>query len=106
MSKSLKTENLFIRQRISSNKQYISDDITSEDTLLSEIQEIGWDLSMMKMCYDWTKRKTKTEKIGKFLKMFNINFTTIRYKLTATGKFIQSIFNYKLIGPFLLSMAT
>ena len=31
-----------------------------------ELQEIGWDLSMMKISYNLTKRTTKTEKFEKF----------------------------------------
>ena len=33
--------------------------------LFLEIQEIGWDLSLMKVSYNLTKRSTKTEKLEK-----------------------------------------
>ena len=46
--------------------------IISVDTLIFEIQENGWDLSMMRKSYNLTKRKTKTEKFEKFLQMSNI----------------------------------
>ena len=61
-----------------------------------EIQEIGRDPSMLKISYNLTKRKTKTEKLEKKMKMY-INFKTIRYKLSASGNIVHSIFNYKLM---------
>ena len=57
----------------------------STDMLFLEIQEIGWDLYLMKISYNLTKRTTKTEKLEKYFKIFIINFKTIRYKLTASG---------------------
>ena len=49
----------------------------------TELQEIGWTISMMRTIYKLTKR-TKTEKYKKFLRKNNIlNFKTIGYKLTA-----------------------
>ena len=45
-----------------------------------------------------TKRTTKTKKIEKFSRKYNIkNFMTIRYKLTASSNTINSMFNYKLM---------
>ena len=38
--------------------------------LFLEIQEIGLDLSLMKISYNLTKRTTKTEKLEKHFKMF------------------------------------
>ena len=58
-----------------------------------EIQEIGWDLSLMKISYNLTKRTTKNEKFEKNFNMFIINFKTIRYKLTASGNIIHSMLN-------------
>ena len=59
-----------------------------------KIQETGWDLSMMRVKYKLIKRATKTEKKEKSSKIYNItNFKTIRYKLTASGNIIYSIFN-------------
>ena len=84
---------------ILSNKQNISYDIISVDILIFEIQGIGWDLSMMKS-YKMTKRTTKTKKIEKSLRMYNIKkIMTIRYKLTASSTIIHSITNYKLMMP-------
>ena len=46
------------------------------------------------------KRTTKTEKLEKFLEMYNIiNVMIIRYKLTAAGNIIYSAFGYKLMRP-------
>ena len=67
--------------------------------LFLEIQEIGWDLSLMKKSYNLTKRTTKTEKLEKNFKMFTINIKTIRYKLTASGNINHSILNYKPMRP-------
>ena len=65
--------------------------------LIFKIQGIQWDLSLMRISYNLTKRTKKAEKIENSLKMFQmyivINFKTIRYKLTASGKTIHSIFN-------------
>ena len=58
-----------------------------------EIQEIGWDLSLMKISYNLTKRTTKNEKFEKNFNMLIINFKTIRYKLTASSNIIHSIVN-------------
>ena len=38
--------------------------------LFLEIQEIGLDLSLMKILYNLTKRTTKTEKLEKYFKMY------------------------------------
>ena len=38
--------------------------------LFPEIQEVELDLSLMKIKYNLTKRKTKTEKLEKYFKMF------------------------------------
>ena len=67
--------------------------------LFFEKQENGWDLSLMKVSYNLTKRTTKTEKVEKYFKMFIINFKTIRYKLTASGNINHSILNYKPMRP-------
>ena len=67
--------------------------------LFLEIQKIEWDLSLMKISYNLTKRTTKTEKLEKFFKMFIINFKTIRCKLTASGNINHSIPNYKPMRP-------
>ena len=67
--------------------------------LFLEIQEIGWDLSLMKKSYNLTKRTTKTEKLEKYFKMFTINIKTIRCKLTASGSINHSILNYKPMRP-------
>ena len=58
-----------------------------------ELQEMGWDLSLMKVSYNSTKRTTKTEKFEKNFNMFIINFQTIRYKLTDSGNIIHSMRN-------------
>ena len=60
-----------------------------------ERQEIGCDLSLMKISYKLTK-KTTTEKFEKYLKVYIINFKTKGYELTASGNIINSILNYKL----------
>ena len=63
--------------------------------MLYQIQEIGWDLSFMKVSYNLTKRTNKkTEKFEKYFKMFLMKFTTVRYKLTASGNIIHSLLNY------------
>ena len=67
--------------------------------LFLEIQEIGWDLSLMKISYYLTKRTTKTEKLEKYFKMFIINFKTINYKLTASGDINHSVLNLKPMIP-------
>ena len=46
------------------------------------IQEIGCDLSLMKINYNLTKRTTKTEEFEKCLKIYIIDFKTKGYKLT------------------------
>ena len=58
-----------------------------------EIQEIGWDLSLMKISYNLTKRTTKTEKFEKNFNLFIINFKITRYKLTASRNIIHSKLN-------------
>ena len=67
--------------------------------LFLEIQKIEWDLSLMKISYNFTKRTRKTEKLEKFFKMFIINLKTIRCKLTASGNINHSIANYKPMRP-------
>ena len=71
-----------------SKKQNISYDIMSLD--IFEIQGIGWHLTLMRISYKLSKRPTKTE-FEKFCNLFKIiNFMTIRYKSTTSGKpFIQ-----------------
>ena len=63
-----KYKNWPLKKRLSkcilSNKQNLSDNIISEDMFLSEIQEIRWDFSMMKINFKLTKRTTKNEKFG------------------------------------------
>ena len=54
---------------------------------------------MMKTRYKLTKRTTKTENFEKKLKTYIIIFNTFRYKLSASGNVIYSIFNYKLMRP-------
>ena len=54
---------------------------------------MGWDLSLMKISYNFTKRTTKTEKFEKNFNMIIKNFKTICYKLTASGNIIQSMLN-------------
>ena len=52
----------------------------------------------MRINYKLTKRTTKTKKIEKFSKKYNIkNFMTIRYKVTASSYTIHSMFNYKFV---------
>ena len=46
--------------------------IASVILLFLEIQEIGWDLSLMKVSNNLTKRTTKTEQTEKYLKTFII----------------------------------
>ena len=64
--------------------------------LFLEIQEIGWDLSLMKISYNLTKGTIKTEK---YFKIFIINIKTIRYKLTASCDINHSILNFKPMRP-------
>ena len=55
---------------------------------------------MMRISNKLTKKKTKTEKFKKSLKIYNIiNFETIRYKMTASGNINPRILNYKLLRP-------
>ena len=54
---------------------------------------------MMKISYRLTKENNKTEKIDKKLKKYIIYFKTIRYKPSALGNIIHSIFKYKLMRP-------
>ena len=55
----------------------------------------------MRKSHKLTKRTTKFEKNDNSFKILSIcniiNFNTIRYKLTASGNIIYSIFNYKLM---------
>ena len=66
--------------------------------LFFEIQEIEWELPLMKISYNLTKI-TQTEKFGKCSKMYIIDLKSIRYKLTALGNIIHSILIYKLMRP-------
>ena len=79
----------------------INYDIRKSDNMFSfKIQGIGLDLSMMSVKYKLMKRTTNAEKTEKSSKIYNIkNFKTIRYKVTASGNMIHSIFNYKLMRP-------
>ena len=43
-----------------SHKQNFSYDIISIESLLFELKEVGWDLSMIRIIYILTKRTTKT----------------------------------------------
>ena len=52
----------FVKTNILSNKQYISYDIISFDTVIFELEEVGWDLSMTRISYKLTKRTAETEK--------------------------------------------
>ena len=73
-----------------------------EINLITAMQKIAWDLSMMKISCKLTKRITKTEKIEKCLKIFKmyiINVKNIRHKLTGWVDINQSIVKYKLIRP-------
>ena len=65
-----------------------------------EIQEIGWDLSLMKISYNLTKRTTKTEKFEKYFKLFIINFKTIQYKLTSLGNISPKLQAYETCQQF------
>ena len=71
----------------------------STDMLFLEIQEIGWDLLLMRISYNLTKRITKTEKFEKYFEMFITNFKTFRYKLTASGNLNHFIPNEKPMRP-------
>ena len=64
--------------------------------LFFETQEIGCDISLMKISYNLTKKITKAEKFEKCLKMYIMNFKTKGYELTALGNINYSIANYKL----------
>ena len=50
----------------------------------------------MKISYNLSKRRTKTEKFENYFKMYIINLKTKGYELTALGNIINSILNYKL----------
>ena len=68
--------------------------------LIFGIHGIGWDLSMMLQAvisYKLSKKTTKTEKFEKSLKLYNINFMTIRHKLTDSCNIINSILKYKVM---------
>ena len=69
--------------------------IISVDMLIFETQDIGCDLSSIKVKYNLTRRTTKTEKFEKYLKMYIISFKTKGYELTASGNIIDSILIYK-----------
>ena len=62
--------------------------------LFLEIQEIGRDLSTMKVSYKSTKRTTKTEK---FEKKNENKVTDYSLKVSALCTINNSIFNYKLM---------
>ena len=57
--------------------------------LTFEVHRIGCDLTVMIASYKLTKRTTKTEKIEKSVKMWIINFKTVRYKLTVLSNTIH-----------------
>ena len=68
--------------------------------IISEIQGIGWDLSITRISKKLTKATTKNEKVEKSLKMYNIiKFKTIQYKLKTSGNIIHIIVNYKFLRP-------
>ena len=54
---------------------------------------------MMKKVTSWRKEQQKLKTSKKKLKMYIINIKTIRYKPSASGNIIPSIFNYKLMRP-------
>ena len=43
--------------------QNINYEIISKDTLIFELQEIGWDLSMMRISYKLTKKEQKLKNL-------------------------------------------
>ena len=64
------------------------------------MQQIELDFSMIIISYKLTKKTTKTEKLKKkSLKMYIVNFETIRYKMTALRNINPWILNYKLLRP-------
>ena len=71
--------------------------LISIDMFSLEIQEIVWDLSLMKISYNLTKRTKKTEKC--FI-LFVINVKTIRYKLSALGKINPKLQAYESCQQF------
>ena len=71
--------------------------------LIFEIQGIGWNFSMTRMSYKFTKSTTQTEKFEKILDLYDIiNLVTFRHKLTASGNIILSALNYKLMRPVII----
>ena len=67
--------------------------MTSMQKKLFELQEIGWNLWMMRINYKLTKR-TNTEKYKNCIKTNSIvDFNTIRYKLSALSNINHSILN-------------
>ena len=85
------TTQKILRKLILSNKQNMSYDIASTEKIVFELQEIGWNLSIMSINYKTTKT-AKIEKYKKSLRTNNIvNLKTIRHRLSALSKIIHSI---------------
>ena len=82
---------------VNQTKQQLWHNISRPDFF--EIQGIWKDLSITRLSYMLTKRTTKTEKIEKSLKMYNINFKNIYHKLTASGRINHLVVNYKFMRP-------
>ena len=71
----------------------------SKERIPFELQEIGWNLSMMRLNYKLTKR-TKTEKYKKCFRTNNtIKFNTTRKKLSELSNIIHSILIWKPERP-------
>ena len=68
--------------------------------LSPEKQETGWDLFLMKISYNLTKRTTKTERFEKCFKLFILDFKTIHYKLTASGNINPNLQTYETCQQF------
>ena len=84
-----------------STEKIINYDIILVEILFFEIHGIGWNLSMTRTSYKLTKKTTKTGKIEKYSKMYNIKcFKTVRYKLTASGNILHLMGNYNFLRPF------
>ena len=89
------TQKTFIKTHILQQTKHRRQ-IISVDMLIFEAQEVGCDLSLMKISYSLTTRTTKYQKFEKYLKMYIIKFQTKGYELTASGNIIISILNYQL----------
>ena len=90
----------FLWKRLMSNRQKISYDIISVNTIIFELQGTAWDISRVRICYKLTTRITKIEKFKNILKTYNIkNFKTICYKMTAFSNINHFILNYKFLSP-------